>query len=150
MKTSGSFSAGHRHSKETIEKIRKSRIGKKHTIDTRIKMSNSKKGDKSYQWKGGISRFQRIYFGDVDSWRRDVFERDNYSCTKCGDRDTKIHADHIKPWSKYPELRFEITNGRTLCIPCHYFITYNKIMPVDSKWGSTKPMKESLKWKIKI
>ena len=28
-------------------------------------------------------------------------------------------ADHVKPWALYPELRYDLDNGRTLCVPCH-------------------------------
>lgn len=60
------------------------------------------------------------------AWRTLVFERDNYLCTECRDgnkkgrgESVKLHADHIKPFALYPELRFEVSNGRTLCVPCH-------------------------------
>lgn len=59
-------------------------------------------------------------------WRLAVFKRDNYKCTNCGDGNYKgrgttveIQADHIKPFALYPELRFDISNGRTLCVACH-------------------------------
>lgn len=58
------------------------------------------------------------------AWRTLVFERDNYICVDCGNKNGKgktvyFHADHIKPFALYPELRFEVSNGRTLCVPCH-------------------------------
>lgn len=53
------------------------------------------------------------------AWRTLVFERDDYTCKECGIRGGKLHADHIRPFAFYPELRFEVSNGQTLCVPCH-------------------------------
>lgn len=55
----------------------------------------------------------------VVSWRRQVFERDNFTCQHCGTKGGNLHAHHIKEWSKFPELRIEVSNGLTLCISCH-------------------------------
>lgn len=59
-------------------------------------------------------------------WRTAVFERDGYQCVECGDRNFEgrgktviLQADHIKPFALHPELRLEVSNGRTLCLPCH-------------------------------
>jgi len=52
-------------------------------------------------------------------WREAVFERDQYSCVFCGVRGGPLNADHIKPFAYFPELRFSLSNGRTLCVPCH-------------------------------
>lgn len=83
-------------------------------------------GEKNPMWKGGVSSINARLRSSVDFriWRTAVFIRDNYTCQECGVRGKKgkrieLNADHIKPWSKYPELRFEITNGRTMCINCH-------------------------------
>ncbi len=52
-------------------------------------------------------------------WRNKVFERDNYTCVLCGKTKCYLEADHIKPYSKYPDLRLVLSNGRTLCLDCH-------------------------------
>lgn len=52
-------------------------------------------------------------------WRADILKKDGYTCQMCGQIGGKLHADHIKEYAKYPELRYELYNGRTLCIPCH-------------------------------
>lgn len=50
------------------------------------------------------------------SWRREVYKRDNYKCRindcNCNGR---IIAHHILSYTKYPELRYNINNGITLC-----------------------------------
>lgn len=53
-------------------------------------------------------------------WSLAVKERDNYVCQECGCIDKKIlQSHHIKEYSKYEKLRFDIENGITLCIYCH-------------------------------
>ncbi len=51
-------------------------------------------------------------------WRKAVVERDGYACIWCNSK-IRIEADHIKSFALYPELRFAIDNGRTLCRECH-------------------------------
>lgn len=90
--------------------------GKKHTEETRDKMRGSKNGN----WRNGSSRKNDLIRKSIEylDWKAAIFIRDNRTCVLCGStRD--IEADHIKPFSMYPELRFDISNGRTLCHDCH-------------------------------
>ena len=52
-------------------------------------------------------------------WRLQVFDRDNYTCVFCCKRGVKLNAHHIKSYAHYPELRYDLSNGITLCEPCH-------------------------------
>lgn len=89
-----------------------------------IGLSNS--GSNSHWWKGGVSpsnKWIRQKY-EYKLWRKKVFVRDNYACVLCSARSQKgqsviLQADHIKPFFLYPDLRFSVDNGRTLCIGCH-------------------------------
>lgn len=64
-----------------------------------------------------------------------VLERDGYMCTVCSESSDHLQVDHIKSWADYPELRFDQDNCRTLCMPCHYYVTYKKKLPSGIFWG---------------
>lgn len=78
-------------------------------------------GENHHNWKDGITPVNEKIRKSIHykKWRHDVFTRDNYTCQHCKQRGGKLNADHILPFSLYPELRFELSNGRTLCVDCH-------------------------------
>jgi len=56
------------------------------------------------------------------NFRERVLERDGYRCQLCGvteDRCFYLFVHHIKPISKFPELKYDINNCITLCESCH-------------------------------
>jgi len=121
------FKAGVPRPKEVIEKMRATMFKKGIPACNKGKHIDATKGEKHWNWQGGKTpeiRAIRVSL-EYKIWREAVFIRDNYTCVWCGIKSAKgikafLHADHIQPFSDYPELRFAIDNGRTLCKDCHY------------------------------
>lgn len=78
-------------------------------------------GDKHWNWRGGITpiNLQVRNSKEYKRWREAVFKRDDFTCQECLVRGGRLEADHIKPFSLYPDLRLDVQNGRTLCQKCH-------------------------------
>ncbi len=106
---------------ETRKKMSQSRLGMSPSPETREKISQAQLGSKSSNWKGGITPENDRLRDSLESreWRRQVYGRDWYTCQACGLQGVGINAHHIKPWHAFPELRYEIDNGITLCKKCH-------------------------------
>jgi len=137
---------GRRYTEEAKRKMSEVRKGIKLSEETKKKISEAKKGsipwnkgkktdlapwlgkkrpeisgERNCNWKGGTSReYKEAYYSaEHKRWRMRVFERDNWTCQFCGIRGVYLTAHHIKSWARFPELRFDVNNGVTLCEDCH-------------------------------
>lgn len=68
---------------------------------------------------------------DYRKWRMAVYKRDNYICQQRQVRGGSLQAHHIKPWAQFPEDRFDLENGITLCCSCHRKIHNLKVVGCD-------------------
>lgn len=139
-KIPGMFKKGRIPSKEELEKLSiiRSKIKRSDKFKQNLSEYNrsigkkppTMKGEKHYNWKGGITpeTIRLRHSIEYRLWRDSVFTRDNYTCIWCGDnKGGNLEADHILEWAQYPELRFAIDNGRTLCENCHHIRHGKKI-----------------------
>lgn len=138
-----SYFTGKKHTEETKRKIREvlkskgpqtwikvpkgshvsigSEFKKGMTPWNKGKVYHKIRGKKHWNWQGGKTEVNERIRKRVKykTWRSKVFKRDDYTCVICKIRGCRLEADHIKPFALYPDLRFDISNGRTLCIDCH-------------------------------
>ncbi len=107
---------GKKHTKKTIKKI----------CLTKLIRGSTKKGEEHYRWikdrnnlkrdVGSEERRSSIY----KNWRRLICNIDNWKC-KINNKDCngRLEVHHILGWVDYPELRYNINNGITLCHAHH-------------------------------
>jgi len=107
----------HQIKSRTISEIRSKKYwglkGKQNAMFGRLGKDNP-------NWDGGHSperqtKYARYFWKEL---AKTILKKDNYKCQNCGDKN-KLVIHHIKKWSCYPELRFEVNNLITLCENCH-------------------------------
>jgi NUMOD3 motif/HNH endonuclease len=105
----------------------KRHLGKKHSTETRMKISerlrvSAVRGPANHAYKDGKVAERRglRHSQEYQRWRFDVFVRDGFACRMCGDRrGGNLNAHHIKSFADHPERRFDVSNGITICETCH-------------------------------
>lgn len=112
-------------SEETKRKMSEVHKGKRASVETKIKRSESLK--KTYRtgghpnWKGGINPVNDTIRKSLEYklWHKACLERDDFTCQKTGQRGGKLRVHHINNFADFPELRFAIDNGITLSLEAH-------------------------------
>jgi len=90
---------------------------KRHLSEAQI----GKKGKLSNAYRHGKSKEYLLIRGSkkMKEWKIKVFKRDDFTCQKCGKKGIYLEAHHINGFAEFPELRFDVSNGITLCKNCH-------------------------------
>lgn len=52
-------------------------------------------------------------------WAKEVKMRDHYTCVVCGRRGLHLESHHLNAWSSFPDERYDLDNGITLCKDHH-------------------------------
>ncbi len=104
-------------------------FSKKHSPEMILKLkeinkNKAKRGEKAYQWIKDRNKLQTSRRKSYDTkyryWMASVKKRDNWKCRIADiNCDGRLEAHHILNWKYYPELRYEINNGITLCRAHH-------------------------------
>lgn len=80
------------------------------------------RGKDHWNYKGETAGFRQRRRGWIQykEWRAEVLKRDNYICLGCKTRSGPFTAHHLYSFAVYPEHRYDVSNGVTLCWPCHW------------------------------
>jgi hypothetical protein len=115
---------GKHHSENSKNRISKSKTGKPSLIIGKKRPELS--GEKNWRWIADRSLLKTYKDSEerrspkYKDWVKGVKNRDNWKCRiNNHDCSGKIFAHHILSFTYYPELRYNINNGITLCRAHH-------------------------------
>jgi len=102
-----------------IKRMRGSKYCSKKCQGNGITLFHSR--ENSHNWKGGLTAESKLIRRSAKwiKWRLAVFTRDNFTCQNCHKKGGYLEPHHLKQFAYYPKLRFEVSNGQTLCKECH-------------------------------
>ena len=103
-----------------------------------------------WNYREDRSTLQKYHSDNLDrrssayrDWRNEVHKRDNFSCRIADNNcDGRLEVHHILGYKEYPELRYKINNGITLCHAHHprkraeekrLIPTFQELVSVSSK-----------------
>jgi len=106
------------------DSVRVAHVGSHASDETKALMSIARKqrvGPLAPSWiDGRTPENHRIRNSpEYEAWRIAVFERDDYTCQDCGKHGVYLEAHHLREFAEYPDERFVVDNGKTLCLACH-------------------------------
>jgi 5-methylcytosine-specific restriction endonuclease McrA len=110
-------------SMDRVKKIIGFHTGRKRSKETCKKISDARKNrDKQPNWNPfltDVDRADRRWSVEYQLWRKLIFERDDYTCKRCGQTGVRLNGHHIEDYASAKDLRFDISNGITFCEKCH-------------------------------
>lgn len=109
------------HREKVIKTLRPCQMtGRRHSEETKAKMSRDRKGSGNANYKGGVTeeirKFRRTK--EYIAWRNAVIRRSGGICEMCGEKKT-LEAHHIISVHKNRDLALDVNNGKALCYDCH-------------------------------
>ena len=113
--------------------------GKYYCVPCSSKIFNG--GEKCHLWNFELTDEERQLnrcYPEYTQFVKSVMARDKYTCQCCGKRADVVH--HLFSYSKYKELRTEVTNGIALCKNCHnaFHFWHKTKYGYDNKGNCTK------------
>jgi transposase len=93
---------------------------------------STRTGPLAANWRGGVTEERKLARGTQKymKWKLAVITRDGFKCVRCGVEQGHVceccgsrillHAHHLKSFSEFPDLRYDVDNGIALCGICHW------------------------------
>jgi len=86
-------------------------------------IEGKRNGAANPNWREDLTAAERLTRRDMAAqarWRLQVYERDRFACVRCDDATGgNLNAHHVESHNANRALRWQVSNGATLCESCH-------------------------------